>query len=95
MKSFTHVDANTSREAVKLLRNYEGKAKLIAGGTDVLGTLKDKILPDYPEAIVNIKTIPGLDYIKEDAQGLKIGTLAKLADIANSPTAKGKHKRLA
>ena len=58
-------------------------------------TLKDKILPDYPEAIINIKTIPGLDYIKEDAGGLKIGALAKLADIAESPMVKGKYKLLA
>ena len=95
MKSFGHINAKTAAEAVKLLKNYEGKARLIAGGTDLLGALKDRILPEYPEAIINIKTIPGLDYIKEDGKGLKIGTLAKLADIAKSPTVKGKYKLLA
>ena len=91
MKSFQHVNAKTAKEAVKLLEKYEGRAKLIAGGTDLLGALKDKILPEYPEAIINIKTLPGLDYIKEDAQGLKIGALTKLADIANSPMVRGKY----
>jgi len=95
MKSFHHVNVKTTREAVKLLSKHEGKAKLLAGGTDLLGSLKDKILPDYPEAIINIKTIPGLDYIKEDAKGLKIGALAKLADIAKSPLVKEKYKLLA
>ena len=37
MKSFNHVNAKTVNEAVKLLKNYKGKAKLIAGGTDLLG----------------------------------------------------------
>ena len=95
MRSFHHINAKTVNQAVKLLKNYKGKAKLIAGGTDLLGTLKDRILPDYPEAIVNIKTIPGLDYIKEDAKGLKIGALTKLMDIAKSPTVKRKNKLLA
>ncbi len=95
MKSFNHVNAKTGAEAIKLLKNYKGKAKLIAGGTDLLGALKDRILPDYPEVIINIKTIPGLDYIKDDARGLKIGALAKLEDIAESPTVKGKYKLLA
>lgn len=94
MKPFNHIDVKTVHEAVTLLKNYRGKAKLIAGGTDLLGVLKDKILPDYPEAVINIKTIPGLDHITEDAQGLKIGALAKLADIAKSPTVKGHYKIL-
>jgi NADPH-dependent glutamate synthase beta subunit-like oxidoreductase len=95
MRSFNHINAKTVNEAVTLPRKYKGKAKLIAGGTDLLGALKDRILPDYPEAIINIKTIPGLDYIQEDARGLKIGALAKLEDIVESPIVKGKYKLLA
>jgi NADPH-dependent glutamate synthase beta subunit-like oxidoreductase len=95
MKPFNHVNAKTVNDAVKLLKNYKGKASLNAGGTDLLVALKDKILPDYPEAIINIKTIPNLDYIKEEAQGLKIGALTKLAQIAESTTVKKNYKLLA
>jgi NADPH-dependent glutamate synthase beta subunit-like oxidoreductase len=95
VKSFSHINAKTIKEAVKLLKTYKAKAKLIAGGTDLLGALKDRIHPDYPEVIINIKTILGLNYVKEDAKGLKIGPLAKLADIAESPIVKGKYKLLA
>lgn len=95
MKSFKHFNPKTKRNALKLLKRYGGKAKIIAGGTDLLGVLKDRILPEYPEVIVNIKTIPGLDYIKENARGLKIGALAKLSDIVESPTVRGKYKLLA
>ena len=64
MKSFTHYDARTIEEAVKLLKNYKGKAKINAGGTDLLGALKQGSLRDYPEAIINIKDVSGLDAIK-------------------------------
>jgi len=55
---------------------------VIAGGTDLLGKMKDEILPVYPEALVNIKTIPGLDSISYENGALSIGALARLEDIA-------------
>ena len=93
MKPFKHKDAKTINEAIAL--QSKGKTKLIAGGTDLLGILKDKILPEYPETVINIKTIPNLDYIKEDVRGLKIGALTKLEDIASSPIIREKYKILA
>jgi len=95
MKSFNHINPKSINEVVKLMKSYKGKIKLIAGGTELLGILKDRILPDYPEVIVNLKTIPCLDYIKEDSEGLKIGALTKLADIAESHIVNGKYKLLA
>ncbi len=94
MKSFSHVNARTVDEAIKLLKDHKGKAKLFAGGTDLLGILKDGILPDYPEAIINLKTIPNLNGIKEDAEGLKIGVLVKLEDIVKSSIVRTKYKIL-
>lgn len=35
MKSSNHLNANSVNEAVKLLKSYNGKPKLIAGGTDL------------------------------------------------------------
>jgi xanthine dehydrogenase YagS FAD-binding subunit len=85
MKLFNHINARSVDEATELLANYEGKAKLNAGGTDLLGVLKDRILPDYPEVIVNIKMIPGLNTIEEGEKGINIGALTTLADIITSP----------
>lgn len=94
MKSFKHFNATSVDEAVSLLRAYQGKAKLIAGGTDLLGSLKDDILPDYPEAVINIKTIPGLDIIHENGEGLRIGPSARLTEIAQSPVIRKKYPAL-
>lgn len=84
MRSFKHLNARTAKKACSLLRDYEGRAVLNAGGTDLLSTLKGENLFSYPEAIINIKTIRGLDYIRESDGGLKIGALTKLSDIAGS-----------
>lgn len=95
MKDFKHINAGSVNEALSLLKDFQNSAKLMAGGTDLLGVLKGKILPSYPEAVINIKTIPDLDFIKEDQDGLKIGALAKLVDIVRSPIIKEKYDILA
>ena len=64
-------------------------------GTDLLGVLKDKILPDYPQALINLKTIPGLDGIEEANGWLTIGALARLDDIATAPLVLKKYSLLA
>jgi NADPH-dependent glutamate synthase beta subunit-like oxidoreductase len=95
MKDFIHYNARSIDEAVSLLGKRKGKAKLNAGGTDLLGVMKDRISPDYPETIINIKGIGGLDYIKEDGEGLKIGALTKLAKIVDSPLVRERYAVLA
>ncbi|MGD0236803.1 MAG: FAD binding domain-containing protein [Syntrophorhabdales bacterium] len=82
MKSFAHINARSLDEAVSALQRYGKRAAIIAGGTDLLGKMKDEILPTYPEALVNIKTIPGLDLIEEKDGTLSIGALVRLEDIA-------------
>jgi len=95
MQKFTHINAATVEEAASTLSQYKGKARLIAGGSDLLGVMKDEIHPTYPEVLVNIKTIPGMDYIKEEGGALKIGALTTLSTIAESSVVTGKYSALA
>ena len=81
MKHFEHLTAESVAEASKSAK--EG-AKLIAGGTDLLGVLKDRILPEYPEQVIDIKALPGMNSIEETEDGICIGANVKLADIAES-----------
>jgi xanthine dehydrogenase YagS FAD-binding subunit len=96
MKAFNHTNAKSLAEARTALAG--GKAEINAGGTDLIGRLKDNILPDnmYPATLINIKTItPGLDYIKEEGGVLKIGSTTRLADIAASEAVNTKYTALA
>jgi len=92
-KRFEHVNAKTVDEAASILR--AGKAAVLSGGTDLLGTMRFEVLPNYPEVVVNLKSIPGLDYIKEEAGMLKIGALTRLEDIAKNNLVKTKYTALA
>ncbi|PKN62125.1 MAG: hypothetical protein CVU57_26075 [Deltaproteobacteria bacterium HGW-Deltaproteobacteria-15] len=95
MRTFTHISAATIDEACSLLRKYKGKAVLNAGGTDLLLTLKGEHLFEYPDAVIDIKTIDGLDSISENEDGLKIGALAKLSAITRSPLVRNGYGALA
>ena len=82
MKSFENIDAKSVKEAVGLLHKFQQQKKVAAvvgGGSEYLQLMKDHVVePDY---LINLKTIPGLDYIKEERGGFRIGALAKLADL--------------
>ena len=94
MKEFGYIHAKTLGEAVSALS--AGKAFIIAGGTDIVGGMKDEIFPEYPDTLVNLKTIsPSLDYIREEAGMLKVGALTRLEDIAVNPTIRSKYAALA
>jgi xanthine dehydrogenase YagS FAD-binding subunit len=82
LKRFAHVNARTVDEAAEVLLN--GNSAAMAGGTDLLGAMRFEVLPRYPEVVVNLRTIPGLDYIREEAGMLKIGALTRLDDIARN-----------
>jgi xanthine dehydrogenase YagS FAD-binding subunit len=84
MKAFAHYNATSVDHALDLLATHNGNACLNAGGTDLLGVLKDEILADAPEVVINIKSIPGLDTIEENEKELSIGALTKLSRVVDS-----------
>lgn len=95
MRSFQHYQARSFGEAASLLAKHHGKARVNAGGTDLLGCLRDECLPDYPEAVIDIKKIPEQEFIKANKRGLKIGTLTRLVDIVRSSIIQQEYSLLA
>jgi xanthine dehydrogenase YagS FAD-binding subunit len=95
MRKFAHIAPRTIEEAVSALQRYGDRASIIAGGTDILGKMKDEILPKYPEALIDIKTIPGLEFLKEEPGVLRIGPLVRLEDLAKEPRIREKYAALA
>jgi NADPH-dependent glutamate synthase beta subunit-like oxidoreductase/CO/xanthine dehydrogenase FAD-binding subunit len=94
LRKFRHVNAHTVDEAVSILSGYGEKAWVLAGGTDLIGTMRFEVMHNYPEVLINLKTIPGLDYVREEDGLLKIGALTRLEDIANHPIVKRRYAAL-
>lgn len=94
LPKFEYLTAHTVEEASNLQVELGAGAKLMAGGTDIIPPMRDKVLKcDY---IIDIKKIPDLDYITYDeTEGLKIGALTKLYDIQTSKLVQEKNPAVA
>lgn len=84
MNRFEHINASSFEHAVSILRQYAGKSCVIAGGSDLLGCLKDNLWLEYPEIVINLKTIAEIDTFTIDNQGLHIGAMTTLTTLATS-----------
>ena len=73
-----YLKPNTIDEAVSLLVKYGEKAKVIAGGTDLL---VEK--PPESECLIDIAALP-LDYIDKDEAVVKIGALTTFDELEKS-----------
>lgn len=72
MKDFEYAAATTVDEAVSLLAARGGKAKILAGGTDILVQLREGLRE--AELVVDIKKVPELTQMSFDAnRGLHLG----------------------
>src|SRR5260221_4969880 len=90
MKAFEWMSPNTVAEAVSALKSAPSPAdpdevaRPIAGGQDLLTTLKDYLT--RPTRVVNLQGIRGLDNIAEDGTGgLRIGALVTLTQLEEHP----------
>lgn len=91
MRNFEYETASSFEEASQLIReNSDGKAVALAGGSDLLGVMKESILPDYPAKVVDLKGIDEGKDIKETNGTIEIGALVKLSDAASSDLLKEK-----
>ncbi len=89
MKSFELYDAATVSDAVTRLKDGNGKAKVVAGGTDLVdGIMKDWIqgkgMP-LPDKLIDITTIPEMVGIKVANDSATIGAATTISAIAESP----------
>ena len=96
MKYFDYEYATSYDEAVSLLKgSNKGEKAVLAGGTDLIGVLKAKLLPEYPEELIDLKTIPDADSIIKEGNSVEVGALAKLADIEKNNLIKNSYNALA
>ncbi len=72
-QDFEYTAPASLEEAVGILAAHEGRARILAGGTDLL--VQMKIERQQPSLLVDIRRIPGLKEICEGGDGLRIGAL--------------------
>jgi len=86
LKPFEYFEPETIKEATKILSEHGERARLLAGGVDLVPRLRRRLLT--PEYVVSLLQIPGLDYVKSNGEGLKFGPLALIRSLELSPEVK-------
>jgi xanthine dehydrogenase YagS FAD-binding subunit len=87
MKPFDYYKVTSVAQAVSLLSRHQQKAAILAGGSDLVGLMKDRVEgPKFkiPGSLIDLKGIKELNYIKEQKNGLKIGAGTPLSEIVSS-----------
>lgn len=89
LPKFEYIAAQSIEQAGNLAVELGKNCRVMAGGTDVIATMKDRV--EKPEYILDLKRIPGMDQIEYmPGEGLKIGALTTLRRIETSPLIKEK-----
>ncbi len=81
LPKFDYHEPSTLEDALQLLHEMGGNAKLIAGGTDLLVRMKQKI--DKPSHVISLARVPGLDEIvPRNGHAVSVGAAASADAIS-------------
>jgi len=86
--AFEYVAAHSVEEAVSVLAEHEGDAKVIAGGQSLVPMLNFRLLA--PAVLVDVNRIPGLAGVEEHEGGLRIGALTRHHTLETSELVKAR-----
>ena len=89
---FDYFDPRTIEEAVSLLQQHEGEAKILAGGQSLMPLLNMRLA--RPSALIDLNRVDGLDYIREDDGWIAIGALTRQRAIERSELIKARQPLL-
>jgi xanthine dehydrogenase YagS FAD-binding subunit len=93
MQAFEYANPATVQEALGLLGARWGQADVLAGGTDLLSLMKEYLVE--PKRLVNIKNIKELEGIQKTADGLRIGALVTMDELAKNADVRASYRSLA
>ena len=81
-RPFVYFCPSTESEALALLRDYKGEAKILAGGMSLIPLMKLRLVS--PKYVIDINRIESLSYIKQDGDKIRIGALTRHHDLERS-----------
>ena len=90
MNRFEWVNVSSVEQAV---RELAAGAVAKAGGIDVMDLLKEHLIE--PRRLVNLRTIRGLDEIRDGDDALRLGPMVTLARLADDPAVRRRYRALA
>jgi len=82
MREFDYERPDSLDSALELLGNLRDKAKVIAGGTDILPLLREDML--VPTHVVDISRLAELNFIRDEDGLIRIGAATKMRSIEQS-----------
>jgi 4-hydroxybenzoyl-CoA reductase subunit beta len=88
LPKFEYLEPRSLKEAVKAFATDPGGTLILAGGTDLLVNMKHGVI--QPKRLINLKAVPKLAYILNGNDGLRIGALTTLHELASSSLIKKK-----
>jgi xanthine dehydrogenase YagS FAD-binding subunit len=89
----TRFEWTNARSIDDAIGQLNDKSLAKAGGIDLMDRLKEGL--DAPSRLVNIRSIPDLDYVKEESGWLRLGPMVTLTTIAEHPVIRQRYKVLA
>lgn len=93
MQAFEYANPTSLQEALAMLSSRWGVADVLAGGTDQISLMKEYL--HTPKRVVNIKNLKELEGIQKTGDGLRIGALVTMDELARNADVKAGYKSLA
>lgn len=83
MNKFEYASPRSEAEALELLNDHGADTAVLAGGTDLIHLMQDRLVT--PRRVVDINNVDSFRGIQPSGGGVVIGALTTLAEIVESP----------
>ncbi|HET7101004.1 MAG TPA: FAD binding domain-containing protein, partial [Terriglobia bacterium] len=83
MEAFEYASPKSVQDAVKLLESTWGGTEVMAGGTDLVSAMKDRVVT--PKRVVSLKNVKALDRIQSSSgSGLRLGAMVTIRQLLDA-----------
>jgi len=90
--AFDYAAPTTLVEAIALLVQHEGDAKVLSGGQSLVPLLNMRLA--RPAVLVDLARVPDLDYVRSEGDGFAIGAMTRQRTVELSPLVQAQHPML-
>ena len=92
-RSFEYLRPSSVKEAIGFLEDYGEEARVLAGGQSLIPIMKLRLAS--PHVLIDIGRIPGLSFIREEGDVLRIGAMTRHRDLEQTSLVRNRYPLLA